>query len=197
MEERTTEERLAGALWAMIIEYGGDNKIDAIHPGFKGVAEEGVGILTELGYYVKGQGFSTMKHSGADNHTATEARTIYGTCRRGSGREVHYAHARTMKREGRVVLTAVQANCQGNGQWTGRDFEEGNGRTVTCRTCNGTQNIASPAERTATANSCTSINKETGKQCTFEGFGDPRLCNIHRNAKRRQEWKADRAKGKE
>ena len=49
--------RLAQAMWSLILEYGGDNRIDAIHPHFKAVSAHAVSLLEELGYYQKGQGF--------------------------------------------------------------------------------------------------------------------------------------------
>lgn len=51
------EYRLAGALWALLLEYGGDNRIDAIHPHFRQVSDRAVSLLEELGYYQKGKGF--------------------------------------------------------------------------------------------------------------------------------------------
>jgi len=55
---RINEYRLAEALWALVLEYGGDNRIDVIHPHFQQVSARAVSLLEELGYYQKGRGFA-------------------------------------------------------------------------------------------------------------------------------------------
>lgn len=57
-ERQVGEDRLAEALWSLVLEYGGDDRIDAIHPHFKAVSAHAVSLLEELGYYQKGQGFT-------------------------------------------------------------------------------------------------------------------------------------------
>mgnify|MGYP001618255371 CR=1 FL=1 len=55
------EYRLAEALWAMVLEYGGDNRIDAIHPHFKQVQARAVQVLEDTGWYQAGKGFIKMR----------------------------------------------------------------------------------------------------------------------------------------
>ena len=107
----------------------------------------------------------------------------HGTCRRGNGSKIHFGHrAYRLDENGKQTHVSIGANCNSNGQFAGRDFKEGrDSREVTCTACNPTTPKLTPSERTPKADSCTAINKRTGKQCTFKGFAleGPRFCNTH------------------
>lgn len=118
--------------------------------------------------------------------TTTREELVYqfGTCRRGHGAAIHAGHRSfRLDENGRETYVSVGAACNSNGQMAGRDFQEGNGRPVTCRSCRPTSPASTPSERTPKADSCTALNKKTGKQCTFKGWGEPRRCNTHRHVK--------------
>ena len=119
--------------------------------------------------------------------------TEIGTCRRGNGAKIHFAHrSYRLDDNGKQTYVSVGANCNSNGQYAGRDFKEGrDSREVTCTACNPTTPKLTPAERTPKVDSCTAINKKTGKQCTFKGYNRIHwktgkeygvLCNTHANA---------------
>jgi len=109
----------------------------------------------------------------------------HGTCRRGNGEKIHYGHrSYRLDENGKQTYVSIGAWCNSNGQYAGRDFQEGwDSREVTCTSCNPTAPRLSPSERTPKADSCTATNKRTGKQCTFKGYvkksGD-RRCNNHK-----------------
>ena len=107
----------------------------------------------------------------------------WGTCRRGNGSKIHFGHrAYRLDENGKQCYVSIGADCNSNGQFAGRDFKDGlDSREVTCTPCNPTTPKLTPSERTPKADSCTAINKRTGKQCTFKGFGleGPRFCNTH------------------
>ena len=113
----------------------------------------------------------------------------HGTCRRGNGSKIHFGHrAYRLDENGKQTHVSIGANCNSNGQFAGRDFKEGrDSREVPCTACNPTTPKLTPSERTPKADSCTAINKRTGKQCTFKGFAleGPRFCNTHRKYARK------------
>ena len=100
----------------------------------------------------------------------TENHYQHGTCRRGHGEKIHYGHrSYRLDENGKQTYVSIGAWCNSNGQYAGRDFQEGwDSREVTCTSCNPTAPRLSPSERTPKADSCTAINKRTGKQCTFK-----------------------------
>jgi hypothetical protein len=113
----------------------------------------------------------------------------WGTCRRGNGSKIHFGHrAYRLDENGKQCYVSIGADCNSNGQFAGRDFKDGlDSREVTCTACNPTTPKLTPSERTPKADSCTAINKRTGKQCTFKGFAlkGPRFCNTHRKYARK------------
>mgnify|MGYP001559386422 CR=1 FL=1 len=59
--KRTSEQQLAGALWSMVIEYGGDNRVDPILPHLRAAMDRAIALLEKLGYYQRGKGFNHLK----------------------------------------------------------------------------------------------------------------------------------------
>ena len=102
-----------------------------------------------------------------------------GTGRRGLGAKIHRVESWSYDTTEGKHYNGMRANCNGNGQWTARDFQAGFDRQVTCLICNHweyktptwaeIEDLPTPAERTPKADSCQATNKKTGKQCTFKG----------------------------
>ncbi len=120
----------------------------------------------------------------ADYTTTTEFQgaitvTVHGTVRRGQGMR-HFGTSWIKTTADGKVYKGIQAQCNSNGQWTAHSFEAGYATPVACKTCNPPAALPTPSERQPKADSCTALNKTTGKQCTFHGYGTPLRCNNHR-----------------
>lgn len=112
----------------------------------------------------------------------------HGTCRRSNGEKIHRGHRsyHINPETGKQWYVSIGADCNSNGQFAGRDFKEGYERQVTCTRClqiNGQETIPTPTERVPGPDSCEAMNKTTGKQCTFQGYGTPRRCNTHKRTR--------------
>ena len=59
----------------------------------------------------------------------------YGTVRRGNGTVTHYGGVHWIELDGYRTNISCYADCNGNGSNTGHDFQEGQYRLVTCKSC--------------------------------------------------------------
>ena len=117
-----------------------------------------------------------------------------GTGRRGFGAKIHLVNSWSYDTTEGKHYNGMQANCNGNGQWTARDFQAGTAREVTCLICNPKEALPTPTERTPKADSCQATNKKTGKQCTFKGYCTSNLTGGRRCATH-QDWRSPGGQG--
>ena len=117
-----------------------------------------------------------------------------GTGRRGFGAKIHLVNSWSYDTTEGKHYNGMQANCNGNGQWTARDFQAGTAREVTCLICNPKEALPTPTERTPKADSCQATNKKTGKQCTFKGYCTSNLTGGRRCATH-MDWRSPGGQG--